>query len=175
MPFKLKGYAGVLYLVINSLFQEHSPNSRVDKIRDKFIDEVIESLEAYSLERSDVEKMISCIDSVKLTPVLQDRDALSTAIGIAGNGRARNILQKMFLATFGFSRRFIKQILDDQQYGYDAELAAIENSMFETTREVVFGLDKIILRTWMRISTRLALSSMHYHKAQTPFKLTTMF
>lgn len=141
VPIKLKSYSDVVTNIFHNLCSDDSIFGRVNKsIKEKFIAQLKYEFSDLTVTEDDLIKILKAVEAIELSPVMSDRDAISAALNVATTATSRKRLTRMFLSTFGFSRRQIKEIMESESYGRDAELAAIENSMFETTREVVFGM-----------------------------------
>lgn len=146
IPHKLKAYSSIFTKVIRNLGSKKFKEPNSVKIQDKFFDYLIEEFKDFGLTREDLVKVLSTISAVRVLPVLSDKEALQQAIQNSNSSAGRRRLVRMFLASFGFSRKQIREITTTEQYGRDAELAAIENAMFYETQEVVFsnGQDHVI-------------------------------
>ena len=140
IPVKLKAYGNVISSIVKKLVSDNILNKKEEKIRDEFINSVIYEFSDMDLDKKDVIKILETISGVVLTPVMSDRQAIQEAMSMASTSSARNRLTRMYLSTFGFNRRQIRDIVSNEEYGKDAELAAIENAMFNNTKEVVFSL-----------------------------------
>jgi len=140
IPQKLKSYSNIITSIFKALFSDDILNDNDESLKEEFISHLLAEFSDLSVEKEDIIKILKCVSIVRVSPVMSDREAISAALGVASTATARQRLTRMFLSTFGFSRSQVKDIMEAESYGRDAELAAIENSMFENTREVVFGI-----------------------------------
>ena len=140
VPQKLKSYSSIITIIFKALFSDRILNKRDQDVKDSFMKHLKQEFSDLTLTDDDLVKILKCVSTIQVSPVMSDREAISSALNVASTATARQRLTRMFLATFGFSRSQIRNIMEVESYGRDAELAAIENSMFENTREVVFGL-----------------------------------
>jgi hypothetical protein len=139
-PIKLKSYSNVITNIFHKICSDDEMFSRMNKsIKEDFLSQLRYEFSDLTVSDEDILKILKTVKTVELSPVMSDRDAISSALNVASTATSRKRLTRMFLSTFGFSRKQIKEIMESESYGRDAELAAIENSMFESTREVVFG------------------------------------
>lgn len=147
LPQKVKVYSIIITNLINNLSSEDLVLTEKDKhIKEEFFQKLEYEFSDLSVDREDLVKILKSISRVIVSPVMSDREAISAAMSIASSAQARKRLERNMLSTFGYTRCQIKAITDSEEYARDAELASIENAMFESTREVVFsrGQDHII-------------------------------
>lgn len=141
IPQKLKTYTNIVTRVLLNTVDEKMSLQAKDKILiDMFMSALVDEFSDMNLSKENIVKILKCVSLAQVSPVMSDRDAIQSALQITSTASARKRLQRTFLSTFGFSRRMIRDIMEAEDYGHDAELASIENNMFENTREVVFGL-----------------------------------
>lgn len=140
IPLKLKAYSKVMTNAFKKLASDDFVSSNLQKTRKEFIDNIISEFHEYDLDEAKVEKILSAVKAVVINPVLSDREAIGQALSYASTSQARKRLTKMLLMSYGFSHRQVKDIIDIEEYGKDAEVAAFENAVFEQTGEVAFGL-----------------------------------
>jgi hypothetical protein len=140
IPKKLKNYTSILTRVFKSLDDDLELMERDKLIRKDFYSALTQEFSDMSLELPDLKKILKVVNLVQVSPVMSDREAIQAALSVASTASSRKRLTRMFLSTFNFSRRQIRDIMETEDYGHDAELASIENNMFQDTREVVFGL-----------------------------------
>jgi hypothetical protein len=146
IPHKLKAYSNIFTKVIRNLSSKQFKEPNSIKIQERFFDLLIEEFRDFDLSREDLIKVLSTVSAVRILPVMSDKEALQIAIQNATSSSSRRRLVRMFLASFGFTRKQIREITSTEQFGRDAELAALENVAFYETQEVVFsnGQDHII-------------------------------
>ncbi len=141
IPQKLKVYTNIITRVLLNTVDERMSLHAKDKLLiDMFMSSLVDEFSDMNLSVENIKKILKCVTMAQVSPVMSDRDAIQSAMQITSTASARKRLQRMFLSTFGFSRRMIRDIMEAEDYGHDAELASIENNMFVNTREVVFGL-----------------------------------
>jgi hypothetical protein len=141
IPQKLKTYTNIVTRVLlNTVDEKMSLQAKDTILIDMFMNALVEEFSDMSLSKENIKKILKCVTLAQVSPVMSDRDAIQAALQVVSTASARKRLTRMFLSTFGFSRRMIRDIMEAEDYGHDAELASIENAMFETTREIVFGL-----------------------------------
>lgn len=140
IPQKLKAYTRIITGIFKAMYSGRVISGKEQILVDDFLDTLMKEFSDVSVTKEDLIKILGTVSIVQISPVMSDRQAIQSAIELASTANSRKRLIRMFLSTFGFSRRAIKDIMESEDYGHDAELASIENSMFENTREVVFGL-----------------------------------
>jgi hypothetical protein len=148
MPVKLTGYAAWLSRCLkciseNSYSESESPED--SKIQKRFFEILGEEFNKFSLEKSEIKKVLKSISSVSLRPVLTDIGAIKEAMSLADTEQARSYLQASYLIAVGFSREDVQLIISTEYEMGQLEIASIENALFQTTGEIVFtpGQDHI--------------------------------
>lgn len=145
-PLKFKDYSDVLFNAINELSENDLMTDSNKDIRQSFFDDIRSSfsdiIDPEDFPDEDIQKIIACIDGVRFTPAIRDTQALQQAMEMAGNDDQKVRLQKMYLMALGFDRKDTEDLLDEQNYGEQVSIAAIENDMFSRTVEVAFGISQ---------------------------------
>lgn len=160
IPQKLKTYTNIVTRVLLNTVDEKMSLHAKDAILIKmFMSALVDEFSDMGLSEENIKKILKCVSLAQVSPVMSDRDAIQSALQITSTASARKRLERMFLSTFGFSRRMIRDIMEAEDYGHDAELASIENNMFENTREVVFGLGQ----------DHITHLQAHFHKVDQKF------
>lgn len=145
LPFKLIDYSNIftksLYDLANLEFDEEKEKEE----QECFFERLKEEFSQFDLEITDIKKILSRIKRIHITPVLQNIQAIQQALSIAPNNMARKKLLRMLFLAYGFSRRDINILIQEENYGNQLEMAAIENAAFYNTSEMVFtfGQDHI--------------------------------
>lgn len=142
IPFKLKAYSKIIFNAFRKLIGDDYISSNFEKDRERFINKFISEFEDLDLTKEQILKILKCVESIDITPVLSDREAISQALSFAATGAARRRLTKMYLLSYGFRINQIRSYIDSEDYGTDASIVSFENDLFERTSEVTFGLNQ---------------------------------
>lgn len=140
IPLKFRDYADVLLNAMHALVHNDLMKGSNKKIREYFFEQIQNDLsDLRDFTEEEITKIIDCIIFVKFTPAVRDLEALKQAIEVATNSEEKLRLQKMYFMALGFERNDVEEFLEEQNYGEQVSIAAIENDMFSRTLEVAFG------------------------------------
>jgi hypothetical protein len=138
-PSKLRDYSVLFTNIFKDLINEEFENPIDKAAKDKFFEELTESLSEFGIEdKEDVRKILEEVKFIKLNAVNNDTAAIQTAMPFAQNSNGRTRLIRSFLISLGFSRQDVNMFVESVEYGYQVEQAANENASFYNTSEVVF-------------------------------------
>jgi hypothetical protein len=111
--------------------------------RKKFYETIKKNLPWLVKEDEDVNKLLSCIDSFMLLPVVASIETITIAIQMAETPMARNRLKRMLLVAKGFPIEEVNiavpLIADKFTNFQDDRIAAFENDLFFTTNEIILS------------------------------------
>jgi hypothetical protein len=110
----------------------------------RFYDTVKKHLSWLTKTNQDVDKILSCIDSFVLDPIIDDKDALSLAYQMCETAHGRNRIKRMILVANGFPIEEVNimcPLITDRFFNMGEDrVATIENDLLLNTNEVVFSL-----------------------------------
>jgi len=137
-PFKLRDYSILFTCILNDLINEDYDNPIDEKAKAKFFDELEFEFKEFGIKKEDIKKILSEIECIQLHAVNNDIQSIQAAMPFAQNSNGRTRLQRSFLMALGFSRQDVNIFIEAVEYGHQIEQAALENSAFYNTSEVVF-------------------------------------
>lgn len=140
VPFKLKAYSKIITNAFRKLASGKFMSYNLEAQQQKFIAMLEQEFSDEGLTKEEIYKILAEVDCVKISPVLSDREAIAQAMSFAGTSQSRKWLTKMLLLSYGFSPMQVRSMIELEEYGTDASIAALENVAFETTAEVAFGI-----------------------------------
>lgn len=142
IPVKLSDYSIVFLNILRNLGCETYKRGRNKEIQDWFFKELKKEFKDIDIDEKDFSKLIESVQTVRLSPVNADINALQKAMSMASSSSSRQRLNRMYLIALGFSRKDAWEIVAIQDYGTQTAMAALENNAFKDTAEVVFGFDQ---------------------------------
>lgn len=137
-PFKLRDYSILFTCILNDLIKEEYHNPIDKAANEKFFSELEFEFKEFGIDKSDIKKILAEIECVQLYAVNNDIQSIQAAMPFAQNSNGRTRLQRSFLMALGFSRQDVNIFIEVVEYGHQIEQAALENSAFYNTSEVVF-------------------------------------
>ena len=138
IPFKLKDYSKLFTNMLRDLVEEVFFNPVDKKAQKEFMEELGYELEEFGVDEKDLKKILGEVKAIQLHAVNNDISAIQTAMPFAQNTNGRTKLIRSFLIALGFSRKDVNMFIEVVEYGNQIEQAALENSAFYNTSEVVF-------------------------------------
>lgn len=112
--------------------------------RKRFYDTIKKNLSWLVKTDSDVNRILSCVDSFVLDPIVDDKEALSMAYQMCETPHGRNRLKRMLLVASGFPIEEVNimcPLITDRFFNMGEDrVATIENDLLLNTNEVVFSL-----------------------------------
>jgi len=138
IPFKLKDYSALFTNILRDLVDEVFFNPIDKNAKNKFIEELKYEFEEFGIDEGDIKLILKEIKAIQLHAVNNDINAIQTAMPFAQNTNGRTKLIRSFLIALGFSRQDVNMFIEVVEYGNQIEQAALENSAFYNTSEVVF-------------------------------------
>lgn len=139
IPFKLKAYSKIITNAFKKLASSAFMSYNLEAQQEKFLSMLEQEFSAEDLKRDEIIKILQQVSCVRVSPVQSDREAIMQAMGFAGTSAARKRLTRMLLLSFGFSPNQIRSMIEMEEYGNDASIAALENNAFKDTAEIAFS------------------------------------
>lgn len=155
---KFKDYAATFYTVLKRIptvvCKKSDPGYTGKRM---FYDTIKKNIPWLTKSDTDVSKILNCIDSFVMDPVITDIQAITMALQMAETPFSRNRLKRMLLIAKGFPieevNHSVPLIVDKFSNVQDQRMAMMENDMFFTTNEVlVAGADDHIIHLDNHIS-----------------------
>lgn len=141
---KFRDYANVFCAMVQRLPEVNCTEGDLGhEGKERFYNYLKKNLSWLVTTDSDIDKILKCVDSFVLDPVMGSIETITIATQMAETPFARNRLKRMLLVAKGMPIEEVNitvpLILDKFTNMQDARIAMIENDMFFTTNEVVFA------------------------------------
>lgn len=160
IPIKLNLYSKVLTNCFRRLSSGRFMSKSLNQYRKRFIECVRAEFQGeVDLTDENIKELLSLVQDVKISPVHTDPQMLAQAITSATSSAARKRFTRMLMRAYGFSSSEIRGMMEIEDYGREAEIAALENAAFETTSEVAFS----------RAQDHVTHLNAHYYKVDRKF------
>lgn len=146
---KLRGYQRLLFNILKSLTRMIGKNgSEISKDAkagvEYFEEELLDGLKDFGVKgREELKNVLNSISDLALEPTIGDIQAIKEMLSLSETPYARRRLIRMLFLAYGLPRgelnRLFPVITDDMRSFGDERVAAIENDLFWSTKEVVYS------------------------------------
>jgi hypothetical protein len=148
LDIKLRSYKRLFFNMLKSLSyligkKDEDISETAQKGVDFFTEELLYELKEYGVEtKADLVSVLDSINDLSLDPIVGDADSIKEMLSLAETPYARRRLTRMLFTSRGLPRKELNRlypvIVDDYRTYGGQRVAAIENDLFWTTKEVVY-------------------------------------